>query len=177
MWQQVVPASSSLVPSGRLGMASACYESGGLWFIYGGWTGSANSTSAFLSDLWTFQFNTSHWQLVLQPNDAKEAPPPRKTTQLTAHSNHGSLSRREEKKRVADALLCVGWLVDWLVAVLDAKAAMSDFMLFLYESPKQHTAAQPTSSVGEDSTTRHFGKQTDKSGRCCPLPLLVGWYV
>ena len=75
-WRLVVPASSSAVPSARLGMASASYDSAGLWYIFGGWTASAGSSVAFLSDLWRFTFDTQTWQLVAQPPDATEAPPP-----------------------------------------------------------------------------------------------------
>ena len=75
-------------------MASACYDSAGLWLIYGGWTGAANSTSnsSFLSDLWSFHFNSSTWQLVVQPADATEAPPPRNTANY--HTAHWEFSGR-----------------------------------------------------------------------------------
>ena len=100
VWQTVLPAATSAVPVARLGMASACYELAGLWFVYGGWTGAANSTaaaaatataaatSAFLDDLWSFQFNSSTWQLVVQPPDASEQPPPRHTTNITHTHTH-----------------------------------------------------------------------------------------
>ena len=95
-WQLVVPSASSAVPVARLGMASACFSSAGLWYIYGGWTAAANSsssTSAFLSDLWSYSFDNSSWQLVVQPQPATEAPPPRTPTSHTSYISRHTAAR------------------------------------------------------------------------------------
>ena len=78
-WTAVL-ASSSASPSGRMGMASGLDAESGVWFMYGGWSGSAaaaGGVGGFLSDLWSFAFNDSSWRLVQQPADATEFPTPR----------------------------------------------------------------------------------------------------
>ena len=95
VWREVLPVSSSPVPAARLGMASTWSASNGVWFVYGGWAGPSNASAAanasapassFLSDLWRYSFDNRTWQLVTQPADATEAPPPRHTTAAHIHT-------------------------------------------------------------------------------------------
>ena len=141
-WTELVPASST-VPFPRMAMASAMDATLHVWYLYGGWsansTSSSNSSSTssltttsnyFLSDFWRFSFNDSTWALITQPEDATEFPSPGQLSNTSQGEAQGC-GRTLITQLSRAGVLC---LLVWSDSVMSARAAMSDYMFFLYES-------------------------------------------